>query len=124
MVIEQVTVCMRFSPIGDSLSHHIVAPLVNAACMTVLVHALRSEYSTEGMEPINGVSCNERQKQPSHNRPLSEVFMMVSSFFCRSVAGYQHIAVVSFAENGRFSGPTKDGLMFLVPNNQKKTAFS
>src|SRR5260370_1598518 len=72
MLIEQVTVFMRFSPLGDSLSQHIVPPLVNAALMTVLINAIRSEYSTEGMEPINGVSCNERQKQPSHNRWKSE----------------------------------------------------
>jgi hypothetical protein len=32
--------------------------------------------------------------------PFSEVFMLVSCFFCRSDAMYQHIAVVSFAENG------------------------
>jgi len=34
--------------------------------------------------------------------PFSEVFMLVSWLFCRSVARYQHIAVVSLAENGRF----------------------
>ena len=30
--------------------------------------------------------------------------MLVSRLFCRSVASYQHIAVVSFAENGRLLG--------------------
>src|SRR6266487_1990354 len=79
IVIEQVTLFMRFSPISDSLSHHIVPPLVNAACMTVLVNALRSEYSTEGMEPIKAVSCNERQKQPSHSRPQP-----VEKLYCRA----------------------------------------
>src|SRR5438046_2986581 len=49
IVIEQVTLCMRFSPIGDSLSHHIVPPLVNAAFMTVLVNALRSGF---GIDPL------------------------------------------------------------------------
>jgi hypothetical protein len=41
--------------------------------------------------------------------PFSEVFMLVSSFFCRSVATNHQIAVVSFAENGGFSGLSKDG---------------
>ena len=49
IVIEQVTLFMRFSPIGDSLSHHIVPPLVNAAFMTVLVNALRSGF---GIDPL------------------------------------------------------------------------
>ena len=33
--------------------------------------------------------------------PFSEVFMLVSWVFCRSVASYQKITVVSFAEIGR-----------------------
>jgi hypothetical protein len=40
-----------------------------------------------------------------------------------SVATYQHIGLVSFAENGRVSGLTKDKLMIFGSYNQKKTAF-
>jgi hypothetical protein len=58
-----------------------------------------------------------------NKRPLSEVFMLVSCVFCRSIATYQHMAIVSFAENGRFLGLTKDGLMIFGSYNQKKTAF-
>jgi hypothetical protein len=49
--------------------------------------------------------------------------MLVSCVFCRSVATYQKMAVVSFAENGRFSGPAKDVLLIFGSYNQKKTAF-
>jgi hypothetical protein len=35
-------------------------------------------------------------------RPLSEIFMLVSCLFCRLVATSLQIAVVSFAENGRY----------------------
>ena len=34
--------------------------------------------------------------------PFSEVFMLVSCLFCRSVATSQQITVFYFAENGRF----------------------
>jgi hypothetical protein len=46
--------------------------------------------------------------------------MLVSCVFCRSVATSQHIAVVSFAENGGFSGQAKDGFMILVPTTMRK----
>jgi hypothetical protein len=46
--------------------------------------------------------------------------MLVSCLFCRSVATYQHIAVVSFAENGRFIGHAKNGIFgFPVPITMK-----
>jgi hypothetical protein len=32
--------------------------------------------------------------------PFSAAGMLISVFFCRSVASYQQFAVVSFAENG------------------------
>jgi hypothetical protein len=51
-------------------------------------------------------ACLLRTNKP----PFSDVFMLVSSFFYRSVATNHQIAVASFAEIGRFSGPTKEGL--------------
>jgi uncharacterized membrane protein YbaN (DUF454 family) len=42
----------------------------------------------------------EKRGKSRNKSPLSAVFMLVSSFFCRSVASSQHMAVVSFAENG------------------------
>jgi hypothetical protein len=51
------------------------------------------------------------QKLPLNKPPFSEVFMLVSSFFCRSVATNNQIAVVSFAEIGRFSGQAKNGVV-------------
>jgi len=60
----------------------------------------------------------------SQNRPFSEVFMLVSSFFCRSVATNHQIAVVSFAEIGHFSGQVKNGISsFLVSINHEETWF-
>jgi hypothetical protein len=51
------------------------------------------------------VSSSVKKQQKHLNKPpLSEVFMLFSCLFCRSVARYQHIAVVSFAENRLFSG--------------------
>jgi hypothetical protein len=47
--IPQVTLCMQFSPIGDSLSHNIAPPPVNAALMTVLV-ASHSEAHPRGRD--------------------------------------------------------------------------
>jgi hypothetical protein len=50
----------------------------------------------------------------SIKRPLSKVFMLDSCLFCRLVATYQHVAVVSFAENGRFlRQESSDNLPFL-----------
>jgi hypothetical protein len=42
-----------------------------------------------------------------------------SCLFCRSVATYQHMAIISFAENGRFSGPAKDWFMIFGFYNQE-----
>ena len=79
IVIEQVTLFMRFSPIGDSLSHHIVPPLVNAACMTVLVNALRSEYSTEGMEPTKHERSDGCGEQKTLSRLKKRAKIIVSN---------------------------------------------
>ena len=44
------------------------------------------------------------------NKPrFSAACMLVSYLFSRSIGTCQYIAVVSFAENGRFSGPAKVG---------------
>ena len=52
-----------------------------------------------------------------NNPPLSEVFMLVSCVFFRSVATYQHMVVVFFAGNGRFSGLSKDELIIFGSYN-------
>jgi hypothetical protein len=65
----------------------------------------------------------EKRGKSLNKPPFSAVCMLVSCFFCRSVATSLQIAVVSFAENGRFSGPTKDGFLIFGSYNQKKTAF-
>jgi hypothetical protein len=44
----------------------------------------------------------EKKSRSLKNPPFSEVFTLISGSICRSVAMYQHIAVVSFPENGRF----------------------
>jgi hypothetical protein len=62
--------------------------------------------------------------QSLNKRPFSKVFMLVSCLFCRLVARYHQIAVVSFAENGRFSGSAKDGFMICGSYYYEKTEFS
>jgi hypothetical protein len=62
----------------------------------------------------------EKKGQRPKKPPISEILMLISCFFCRSVATSQHIAVVFFAKNGRFSGPTKDGFMIFDSYNLKK----
>jgi len=72
------------------------------------------------MHPCGKESVKSGVPQSSHKRPFSEVFMLASRLFCRSVARYQQIAVVSFAENGRFIGHAKNGIFgFPVPITMK-----
>jgi hypothetical protein len=42
----------------------------------------------------------EKRGRSLNKPPLSDAFMLVSCFFCRSVAASQEIAVVSITENG------------------------
>jgi hypothetical protein len=49
--------------------------------------------------------------------------MLISCEFCRSVASYQPMAAVSFAENGGFSGLSKDGVLIFGSAQHEKSNF-
>jgi hypothetical protein len=73
----------------------------------------------ENEELLEGIEKSRSPKKP----PFSAVCMLVSCFFCRSVATSLQTAVVSFAENGRLSGLIKDVLMIFGSYYHKKAAF-
>ena len=55
-------------------------------------------------------------------QPFSEVFMLVSCFFCHLIATYQHSAVASLAKLTFFE-TNKRWVFVLGSYNHQKTAF-